>query len=143
ELLSFVSIGENFVFSVDRDFNDGSQYTRAVNQAMLAVECVSVGVAECDDFFFLAVWIHSKNLFVGFIAHVEKSRRIPHRPFGKTEIACDLFEFDITGDEFLELRRQRLELEFSCFLRGQKNDCGGKEQNQERNANFHSKSSLR
>ena len=45
EFLPFETIGENFIFSIRPNLDDRSQYARAIDQPMLAIEAVAVRVS--------------------------------------------------------------------------------------------------
>ena len=61
EFLAFVMVREDLVFSVGSYFDDGAQYAGTVDQPMLAVEGVAIGIAECNHFFLFAVRIDGKS----------------------------------------------------------------------------------
>ena len=60
-------IGQKFIFSVRSDLHDGTQYAGTVDQAMLAVEGIAVGVAERNHFLPLAIEMEPVNLVDGFV----------------------------------------------------------------------------
>src|SRR5262249_13915060 len=99
-----------------RDFDNRAQYAGAVDQAMLAVEGVAIGIAQRDDFFLPAVGVDAENLVDGLIAYVEEPGGIPHRAFGEAEIARNLFQLRIAIDEIPEFRRQGLQFELAFYL---------------------------
>jgi hypothetical protein len=88
-------IGEDVVFSVGSDCDDGAQHTGAVDQPMLAVEGVAVGVTERNHFFFPAIGIEPVNLVDSFVAYVEEPRWIPHRTLGKTKARAHHAQFGV------------------------------------------------
>ena len=64
ETLSLISICEHFVFPVRSHRDEGSQNARTIDQSMPAVEGIAVRVAQCDQFFFFAVWINAIILLI-------------------------------------------------------------------------------
>src|SRR5271169_2081755 len=93
ESLALVAIRQDFVFSVSSHFDDGTQHTRTVNQTMLAVEGVAVGIAECNYFFFFAIGMQTKNLVNGFVAHIEEPGFVPDRALRKSKARTHYPEF--------------------------------------------------
>src|SRR5271166_5008500 len=85
QLLAVVVICQDVVFSVGSHFDDRSQHAGAVDQPMLPVKSVAVGIAERNHLFFLAIGMKPENLVDGFVAHIEESSLVPHRAFGKAE----------------------------------------------------------
>src|SRR5262249_30272046 len=63
-----------------------------------------------------AVRIHTKNLIDSFVADIEESCRIPHRPFSKSKATGNRFQLRVAADEFRKLGRELFELETSCLL---------------------------
>src|SRR5258708_7249580 len=70
EFLAFIAVGEDSVFSLRRDRDDGSQNAGAINQAVLPVVGVAVRISESDHFLFAAIERDAIDLVLLFIAHV-------------------------------------------------------------------------
>ena len=90
EFLAFKVIGENCVFPIRRDSNDGAQYAGTINQSMLLVVSIAIGIAERNQFFFVAVQKDAVNFVLNLVAYVDEAGLIPHRPFGETKICRNL-----------------------------------------------------
>src|SRR5580692_3839456 len=80
---------------------------------MLAVEGISIGIAERNHFLLLAIETEPVNLVDGFVAYVEKTRIIPHRPLRKSEARTYYAEFGVVIHQIPKVWRLRLQLKLS------------------------------
>src|ERR1700691_6004915 len=97
-------VRQNFIFSVGSDRDDRAQYAGAVDQPMLSVEGIAVGITERNHFVFLSIGMEPVNLVDSFVAYIEKSRLVPHRAFCKPEARRHDAEFGAVIHQIPELR---------------------------------------
>ena len=68
--------------------NDGAQNARAIDELLLAIVGVAVGIAERNELLFPSIHGHLKNLATDFVTDNDEARRIPHRALRKTKAGC-------------------------------------------------------
>src|SRR5256884_2732351 len=73
------------VCSSDLNPNDGAQNAGAIDESLLAIVGVAVGIAERNELLFRSIHVYVKNLVTDFVADNHEAGRIPHRAFGKTK----------------------------------------------------------
>jgi len=95
QFLAFETVSEDLVFSVGSDLNDGAKDAGAVNEAMIAVVGVAVGIAERNDFLLLAVERNVENFVGNFIADVKEPRFVIYRAFGKPKPPATSSSFEL------------------------------------------------
>jgi hypothetical protein len=116
ELLAFEVVGEDGVLTVWSDSNDGAQDARGVDQTELTVVGVAVGIAECEQLFFVAVGVDAKNFVDLFVANIDETGFVPDRTFGETKAGGNGFELRLFRDELPESWRVRFKFELSWRL---------------------------
>ena len=91
--------------------DDGAQHAGAIDQAVLTVEGVAVGIAKRDDFFLFAIGMEAENLVNGLVAYVEEARLIPDTgPSRNPKPLATRPSFGVLIDHVPELWRLGLQL---------------------------------
>ena len=89
-----------------------AQNAGAINQTVLPVEGVAIGIAQRDQLLFMSVQKDTINLVLNLVAYVEEAGLVPHRTFGETKIARNPRQHRVAVEQFPEFRR------FGCEFGG-------------------------